>query len=85
MVAKPHCLMVSRLLVSARVYRLASIVNLCAPCAKLQLSKIPACVGRGNVAYYFRLASQRRDNRLSARMLAKKSSRRRVWEYDERN
>ena len=47
MVAKPHCLMVSRLLVSARVCRLASIVNLCAPCAKLQFPKIPLARGGG--------------------------------------
>ena len=39
--------MVSRLLVSARVYRLTSLVNLCAPRAKLQLPKIPLALGGG--------------------------------------
>ena len=39
--------MVSRLLVSARVYRLTSIVNLCAPRAKLQFPKIPLALGGG--------------------------------------
>ena len=36
--------------------------------AKTSISQNPACVRRGNVAYYFRLASQRRDNRLPARV-----------------
>ena len=39
--------MVSRLLVFARVYRLASLINFCAPCAKLQFPKIPLALGRG--------------------------------------
>ena len=39
--------MVSRLLVSVRVSRLKSLVNLCAPCAKLQFSKIPLAWGGG--------------------------------------
>ena len=37
--------MVSRLLVSAHVYRLASLVNLCAPARKTSISQNPACVG----------------------------------------
>ena len=39
--------MVSRILVSARVYHLASLVNLCAPRAKLQFPKIPLALGDG--------------------------------------
>ena len=45
--AKPHYLIVSRLLVSVRVSRLTSLVKLCAPRAKLQFPKISLALGGG--------------------------------------